>query len=390
MAGGPVRRRRFARTAALAMSVVLAAGIAGCTPETGGRAVPVPSTARAAPSGPVRLGSNVPMTRLAPGQRPPQFVLFSFDGVGVGPNWNLFLDTAKATDARFSALMTGLYFLTDAARKKYRGPGHRPGESAINFGGSKAEVIEEIEYLNKTWYAGHEMGTHFVGHFCRGTSYPGAQWTTADWNHELDQFFSLMVNWRKNTGITTGPDLAFGPDVVKGGRTQCLEGSQEALFPALIAHGMIWDSSMAARQPGIFWPEKTRGIWEFPIPYVYSPALKRRQTALDFNYWYTYNGARNRPKDAPRIRRIVRESYEYMYRRAFDGNRAPLVIANHFNQWSGNAFNPATADFMRETCGRPETICATYSDVIEWMELQDPQVLRGWQGLPPVAVDAHR
>lgn len=29
----------------------------------------------------VRAESNVPMTKLGPGQRPPQFILFSFDGV---------------------------------------------------------------------------------------------------------------------------------------------------------------------------------------------------------------------------------------------------------------------------------------------------------------------
>ena len=121
-----------------------------------------------------------------------------------------------------------------------------------------------------------------------------------------------------------------------------------------------------------FWPRKIRGIWEFPIPYVYSPPLKARQTALDYNFWYTYNGAQDRPKDARKIRRIVRQTYEYMYQRAFDGNRAPLVIANHFNDWNNNAFNPATWDFMRKVCGNPETICATYQDVIAWMELQDP------------------
>lgn len=147
---------------------------------------------------------------------------------------------------------------------------------------------------------------------------------------------------------------------------------------------------MPADRPGIFWPRKIRGIWEFPIPYVYSPPLKARQTALDYNFWYTYNGAQDRPKDARKIRRIVRQTYEYMYQRAFDGNRAPLVIANHFNDWNNNAFNPATWDFMRKVCGNPETICATYQDVIAWMELQDPEVIAGFQKLGPVAPRACR
>ena len=45
---------------------------------------------------------------------------------------------------------------------------------------------------------------------------------------------------------------------------------------------------------------------------------------------------------------------------------------------------------MRETCTRAETICATYQDVIAWMELQDPQVLADLQKLPAVAVDGKR
>src|SRR5699024_5198578 len=75
---------------------------------------------------PAPRASNVPMTRLAPGEKPPQFVLFSFDGVGVSPNWDMFLDAADATDSRFTALMTGLYFLTDDNAFHYQGPGHAP------------------------------------------------------------------------------------------------------------------------------------------------------------------------------------------------------------------------------------------------------------------------
>ncbi|MBA4021026.1 MAG: polysaccharide deacetylase [Gordonia sp.] len=339
-------------------------------------------------SGPQRTAGNVPMEVLAPGEKPPQFVLFSFDGVGVSENWDLFLETAKSSDSRFTALMTGLYFLADDHKKEYQGPGYQPGESSLAFGGSKAEVVEQVEYLNRTWYDGHEMGTHYVGHFCAGTKNPGKDWSTAEWNHELDQFFRLMTDWKSINNLPDAPDLAFGADVVKGGRTPCLEGGMGQLFPALGQHNMTWDSSKSARQPGIYWPTKVGSIWEFPIPYTWSPPLNHRQTALDYNYWYTFNQAKDAPGKAPQIRKIVKESYDYMFMRAYEGNRAPLVIANHFNDWSGNAFNPATADFMSEVCVKPETICATYQDVIAWMELQDPQVLGVWEDMPPVAVDA--
>ena len=74
-----------------------------------------------------------------------------------------------------------------------------------------------------------------------------------------------------------------------------------------------------------------------------------------------------------------------MYDQAYNGNRAPMLIANHFNKWNGDSFNPPAMDFMKEKCGQPDTYCATYQDVIAWMELQDPAVLADLQGLPAVA-----
>lgn len=341
--------------------------------------------AESAPNPFVRKKSNVPMRALLPSENPPQFVLFSFDGVGLTPNWDMFLETANTVDARFTALMTGLYFVADENGAVYQGPGHEPGASAIAFGGTTDDVVEQVKYLNRTWFAGHEMGTHYVGHFCAGSGSHGDQWSSADWNQEIGQFFNLMENWQQINNLPDAPNLAFGPEEVTGGRTQCLEGQWDQLVPAWHDNGMTWDSSMPSPVTGLIWPEKIDGIWEFAVPYVYSPAIDGGQTALDYNFWYSYNSATEQPETAPEMRRIVRETYRYMYDRAYNGNRAPLVIANHFNDWNGNSFNPAAADFMRDVCADPETICATHSDVAAWLELQDPAVLAEWQALLPVA-----
>jgi len=45
---------------------------------------------------------------------------------------------------------------------------------------------------------------------------------------------------------------------------------------------------------------------------------------------------------------------------------------------------------MKEKCGQPDTYCATYQDVIAWMELQDPAVLAQLQGLPRWRPPLHR
>ena len=33
-------------------------------------------------------------------------------------------------------------------------------------------------------------------------------------------------------------------------------------------------------------------------------------------------------------------TYKFMYDQTYNGNRAPVLIANHFNNWNGDSFNP--------------------------------------------------
>jgi hypothetical protein len=329
-----------------------------------------------------RKPTNVPMTKLAPGEKAPQFVIFSFDGVGSSAKMHEFLDAAAPSDARFTGFLTGLYVIDDASADAYQGPGAARGASEVGFGGDKAEVIQRVKDLNEAYLRGNEIGTHYNGHFCG----LGENWSTAEWNSELDQFFDFMTNWKTIDGITDAPDLVFPAGEIKGGRTQCLVGQLDQLEPAWQAHDMTYDSSMPAPRDGIFWPERLdSGIWEFYMPQVYSAGLGGKVTAMDYNFWVKFNGAQRDVDAAAELTPKVLDTYRYMYDQAFNGNRAPVLIANHFNNWAGNAFNPATAEFMRETCGKPETYCATYQDVIAWMELQDPAVLQDLQDQGAVA-----
>ena len=77
----------------------------------------VATTIGPVPGRDVPLPSNVPMTPLQPGQKPPQFVLFSFDGAGNTESWQTFMAGAAAVNARFTGFLTGIYLLTDEARR---------------------------------------------------------------------------------------------------------------------------------------------------------------------------------------------------------------------------------------------------------------------------------
>ena len=336
-----------------------------------------------------RAPTNLPMKKLKPGQKAPQFIIFSFDGAGNSEKLNSFMDTAAETDSRFVGFLTGLYMLTDDQADQYTGPGRNPGESSVGFGGDSDEVVQRVNDWNRMWSAGNEMGTHYNGHFCGGS---GDAWTQDDWTSELDQAFKFVDDYKADDDIPDAPTMKFTSADVRGGRTPCLEGVSDENFPNMAAvwkaHNMTYDSSKPAPYNGIFWPKQIDGIWEFYMPYIYSPSFKGMVTAMDYNFWVKFNGGAEQPETAPELRGIVKDTYDYMYDEAYNGNRAPILIANHLNDWNGNSFNPAAQEFMEENCGKKDTYCTTYEDVIAWMELQDPAVLADLQDLYPVAEEA--
>ena len=105
------------------------------------------------------------MRPLAPGERPPQFVLFSFDGAGSHRHWQRMLALAGESEARITGFLSGIYLVPDAERTRYRAPGHPAGRSAIGFGGPPEKVDTLIADLREARRRGHEIGTHYNGHF---------------------------------------------------------------------------------------------------------------------------------------------------------------------------------------------------------------------------------
>lgn len=314
------------------------------------------------------------MHKLKPGEKPPQFIMFSFDGGASGAHWAKVLPIAERTGARVTAMLSGPYLIPDHEGAEYTGPGHPKGASEIGFGGSDADIKARVEYLNRALADGMEFGTHYNGHFCQGVEPSVGAWSTAGWNSELDQFFSFLRE-------IDGKGLKITPDMIKGGRTPCLEGNWDQLFPSMRSHGFVYDTSHVSF--GVTWPTVDRGLWEFPLPEVRVPALDKNVVMMDFNFWYLLDGAKE-GDDArgPEFTPIVLDTYRSVYQTVFNGNRAPLVIANHFNDWAGGAFSGAVEQFMSETCDKPETVCATYSQVIQWLQLQDSAVIDSLRGLP--------
>src|SRR6478735_11595527 len=55
-----------------------------------------------------RPPTNVPMTKFAPGDTAPQFIIFSFDGAGSHERWNEFMAAAEETNSRLTGFLSGI------------------------------------------------------------------------------------------------------------------------------------------------------------------------------------------------------------------------------------------------------------------------------------------
>ena len=345
----------------------------------------VPADPNAAPQDGVALADGYVPKKLQPGEKPPQFIIVSFDGVGWHEKWQHWFDVAKQVPFRFTGFLSGIYMLSTDTRDKYQGPGHGVGKSSITLN-SPDELATEISDLNEAYAAGNEIGTHFNGHFCDDNQPGGNEWTTDDWNNELDQFFSLIKNVKANNPNVTMPDLGFDGSVVKGERTPCLEGHAEDLFPALTAHNMTYDSSFT--KTGISWPTQSPQykIWQFGMATFPINGTGKQQITMDYNFYYTQRqasstGVTQEQSDADAAQ--VKATYDDMFNATFNGNRAPLVLGNHFNAWNNNAYETALTDFVLGKCGQPEVQCVPFSDALAWMAVQDPARLAQLQAQAP-------
>jgi hypothetical protein len=322
-------------------------------------------------------------TKLKPGEKPPQFVVVSFDGVGSHQKWDFWKGVAAQANMRFTGFLSGVYLLDAEHKTAYHGPGHNPGASSIGFSSGTDTIRQEVLDLNDAWRRGYEIGTHYNGHFCSGAGYAGQSWTTADWSSELGQFFNFYRYYRQYNHDPTLPALEVPISSIKGGRTPCLEGRMNQLMPALKHYNFAYDTSM--NRDGIAWPSKNQyGIWEFPMAYIPLAGRRSGVISMDYNFWVKQTGNPPSTGDSVANSSQIVATYQQMYQATYTGNRAPLVLGNHFNSWNNNAYSNALATFVENTCRKPNTYCVPYRDVIRWMQLQDPAVLAHLQQLPAV------
>ncbi|MEV4560659.1 hypothetical protein AB0K51_27190 [Kitasatospora sp. NPDC049285] len=319
--------------------------------------------------------------KLKPGEAPPQFVVFSWDGAGATDDgqFTRFLKLAEQYKATMTFFLSGIYTLPKEKASLYHPPKHSVGASDIPFLSANA-VRNTIKLISQAWLAGHEIGTHFNGHFCSTRSDGNGvnKWTPEDWESEIEQAVSFVTQWKTNTGFTDVDPLPF--DYKKeliGGRTPCLEG-QKALLPTAAKLGWKYDAS----SPGglQIWPQKVQDgkIWDFPLQGIPFPGHNFQVLSMDYNILANQSGGSTKGDASkyPAWRDQARDSYLAGFNRAYTTNRAPFFVGNHFEQWNGGIYMDAVEETLKQIAGKPDVRLVSFRQLVEWLEVQDQSTIR--------------
>ncbi|WP_049876499.1 hypothetical protein [Sorangium cellulosum] len=323
----------------------------------------------------IAIALALPAAAFAEERRPPQFVVFSFDGSLALDRWEDTLRFARELRARqapgfgFTYFISGVYFLAPENKTIYHGPRHRPGQSDIGFSGSRADILERIDYVNQADAEGNEIASHANGHF-QATE---EGWTEEDWGSELRQFNLLTFDEVfRNNGFTAAEaaEHAWLPGIkpgVIGFRAPYLAVTP-GLWPALRKFGFKYDASRTA--PADYWPEKLDGVWNFPLAELRIAGTGKKTLSMDYNFYDAQSSARpvSDPVKCKQFEDQTYETYLDYFQGNYSDNRAPLHIGHHFSLWNQGAYWNALKRFASEVCGRPEVRCVTYRELQESLE----------------------
>ncbi|MFJ7493206.1 hypothetical protein ACIQZB_18545 [Streptomyces sp. NPDC097727] len=312
---------------------------------------------------------------LEPGQTPPQFVIFSWDGAGEVGNglFPRFLELAKDHEASMTFFLSGLYLLPESKKSKYRPPNNPIGASDIGYL-TDDHIKETLKCVRRAWFDGHEIGTHFNGHFCGGSG-SVANWSASQWQSEIDQAVSFVTEWRTNTGWSDLDPLPFDyRKELVGGRTPCLLG-QDNLLPTARKLGWRYDAS----SPGgtQVWPQKRQGVWDLPLQGMPFPGHSFEVLSMDYNILanQSVNSTKGMPSRYPGWRKQAAQSYLAGFNRAYTTNRAPFYIGNHFEEWNGGIYMDAVEEALKKIAGKPDVRLVSFKQFVDWLDVQTPAVL---------------
>ncbi|UOF02840.1 polysaccharide deacetylase family protein [Bdellovibrio reynosensis] len=340
-------------------------------------------------------------------ERPPQYVLFAFDGSYTNSVWQYSRDFSKDqqqnrnADVKFTYFINPVYLLykdtTGAAdsRRFYRAPAPYKG-SAIGFGDSKEDVSERVDQMNDAYLEGHEIGSHAVGHF------DGSVWSEEAWTAEFTEFYTILDNVFKFNGLRPtskqNRGLLFRNEIY-GFRAPLL-GFSKGMWPVLPKFGIRYDTSLKNNEN--YWPTRNKfGTWDFPLAQIKEPNGARTWVSMDYNFCVrdtaslrkanpaTDRLGANKPgidcyktvtaEQKAQVKKNMLNLYRTYFARNYYGNRAPVHIGHHFSNWMSGAYMEVFYEFANEVCSKPEVRCGTYTSLMNFVESKSAKEIAAYQ-----------
>jgi peptidoglycan/xylan/chitin deacetylase (PgdA/CDA1 family) len=304
-----------------------------------------------------------------------QYVLISFDGSDELESWQAWRAFAeKHPSLRMTFFVSGSSFLSEENRALYQGPRSAPGDGGLPFGGTRAELLERVAYMNALYQAGHEIASHAVGHI------DGASWTPAEWLEEFDAFDRLLENFAANNDASPQESPLFGPRDIKGFRAPFLSVGP-GLDAALAARAFRYDASMTGLAGD--WPTKNGdGVWKYKLANIPLRGFRAAPLAMDYNFFVVQT--REEPgifAEPARVENGVVEAYQDYFERNYLSNRAPIHIGHHFTDYHGTVYRDALMRFIESVIDRPDVRFCTYAQLSDHLDRA---------GSPPIATGGGR
>jgi len=319
---------------------------------------------------------------LGPSGKPPQFVVFAFDGSKSNDMWEETRAFARqmteaGTPLHFTYFINGVYFIPKERASIYQGPHHAPGQSAIGWAESPASILTRATEVNQAFAEGNEIGSHATGHW------DGSAWSKADWEQEFAEFYKLVFHAPENNpelgDKAPGAAVTIGEQSIVGFRAPEL-GVSDGLYPTLKELGYRYDASQVAN--GDTWPVRGKaGLWEFPLGSMKIGTPPHWTISMDYSVYTLQSGAVDDAKKGTLLWQKYHDDMLNAYRAYFEknyaGNHAPVFIAHHFAKWNDGAYWEAMKDFAKEVCGKPEVQCVTYSRLADYMDTAEAAMQNG-------------
>jgi peptidoglycan/xylan/chitin deacetylase (PgdA/CDA1 family) len=291
-------------------------------------------------------------------ERPPQYVVISFDGAHEISQWERSRKLARESGARFTYFLSCVYLLSPDKRHLYRGPKAKPGASNVGFAASRDEVAGRLRQIWAARLEGHEIASHGCGHF------DGKDWSAAEWRSEFDAFTAILRDAWAINGIPFEPAAwrKFAETEVTGFRAPYLS-TGKALDRALASYKFRYDASGVSRAPA--GPDEQAGVVRFSLPLIPEGPEARPVLAMDYNLFVRHSGGLERPSETAAFEERAYQAFRAAFEHQYEGKRVPLQFGFHFTLMNDAAYWRALERFAREACGQAEVRCVTYDELAE-------------------------